>query len=180
MIATCKADSENEEACDKVKARSAMNTDPVEGTVELRQQIAKLMATLNRVREGNIPASAQKCPRQRDCGRAQMDRSTPGCPSSHNGWTSLGQTASACSTSAGHGTGTTANGNQEQNSQGAKDRQEDTANRRDPSSLQCFRCQGWGHMAWECPTPTKTLNPSGGTKGMWPNLSAGARHNSQQ
>ena len=43
------------------------------------------------------------------------------------------------------------------------------ASRKDPSYLQCFRCQGWGHMAWECPTPAKTLNQSGGSEGMWPN-----------
>ena len=35
--------------------------------------------------------------------------------------------------------------------------------------LQCFRCQGWGHMAWECATPAKSLNPVGGTEGTWPN-----------
>ena len=37
-------------------------------------------------------------------------------------------------------------------------------NRKDTSSLQCFRCQGWGHMAWECAIPAKTLNQSGGNK----------------
>ena len=28
--------------------------------------------------------------------------------------------------------------------------------------LQCFRCQGWGHMARECPIPMSALNQSGG------------------
>ena len=48
MTAACRADSENEDACDKVRARSAMTTDPVEGTTELGHQIAKLMVTLTR------------------------------------------------------------------------------------------------------------------------------------
>ena len=39
MVAACKAESEKEEACDKVRARSAMTTDHVEGTMELGHQI---------------------------------------------------------------------------------------------------------------------------------------------
>ena len=42
MIVACKAESKNEEAHDKVRARSAMTTEPVEGTTELGNQIAKL------------------------------------------------------------------------------------------------------------------------------------------
>ena len=38
---------------------------------------------------------------------------------------------------------------------------------RGSNSLQCFRYQGWGHMARECVTPTAPLNWEGGTKGMW-------------
>ena len=49
-----------------------------------------------------------------------------------------------------------------QNSQGTNARHEGTANRRDPNSLQCFRWQGLGHMAWECPTPATALNHSRG------------------
>ena len=33
------------------------------------------------------------------------------------------------------------------------------------SSLQCYRCQGWGHMARECTTPAMQLNREGGTPG---------------
>ena len=162
MIAASKVESENEEACDKVRARSAMTTDSVEDTMELGHQIAKLMATLTRAGQGNSLISVPNSPRQRGHGRGWMDRSTPGHPSSHNGWTSLGQTALVHSTSTGHGTGTTTSRDQGQSTQGSKDKQEGTANRRDSSSLQCFRCQGQGHMAWECTTPAKILNQSEG------------------
>ena len=97
MITACKAESENEEACNKVRARSAVMTEPVEGTTELGNQIAKLMAALTRAGQANSPTSAPNSPRQRGHGRGQMDRSTPGCPSSHNGQTCLGQTTSVCS-----------------------------------------------------------------------------------
>ena len=116
------------------------------------------MAALTRAEQGNHPASAPNSSRQRGHGRGQMDRSIPGYPSSHNGQSGLGQTSSVCSASVGHGTGTTTTGSQGPNTQGSK---EGTSNRKDPSSLQCFRCQGWGHMAWECTIPAKTLNPLG-------------------
>ena len=90
MITAHKVESKNEEACDKVRARSAVTTEPVEGTTELGNQIAKLMAALTRARQGNSPASAPYSPRQRGCGRGWMDRKTPGCPSSQNGLTGLG------------------------------------------------------------------------------------------
>ena len=166
MIAVHKSESENVEACDKVMARSAMTTDPVEGTMELGHQIAKLMATLTRAGQGNSPASTPNSPRQRGHGRGQIGRSTPGCPSSHNDWTCLGQTALACSTSVGCSTGTAISRGQGESTQGSK---EGTANKRDPSSLQCYRYHSWGHMAQKCATLAKTLNQSGGTKGMQPN-----------
>ena len=144
-----------------MRARSALTTEPVKGSKEWGSQIAKLMAALTRAGQGNSPTSAPNSPRQRGHGRGWMDRNTPGCPSSHNGQTGLGQTASAHSVSASCGTGTTSQG-QAQNAQGSKDSQEGTLNRKDPSSLQCFRCQGWGHMTWECATPAKTLNQSRG------------------
>ena len=122
MIAAHKTKSENEEACDKVRARSAMATDPVEGIVELELHIAKLMATLTRAGQGNSPASVPNSPRQRGHGRGQMNENTPGCPSSHYGQTCLRQTTLVCNTSAGHSTGTTTSRDHGQNSQGAKDR----------------------------------------------------------
>ena len=139
MIAAHKAESENEEACDKVRARSAMTTEPEEGTMELGHQIAKLMATLTRAGQGNSPASAPNSPRQRGHGRGWMDRSTPGFLSPHNGQTGLGQTASFHSASLGCGSGTTTSRGQWQNTQGSK---EGTTTRKDPSSPQCFMCQG--------------------------------------
>ena len=159
MIATCKVESENEEACHKVRVQSSVTTKPVKGAMELGNKIAKLMATLTRAGQGNSPSSTPHSPRQRGHGRRLMDRNTSGCPSSHNGQTGLGQTASAHSVSAGYGTGTISQ------SQGSKDNQGSTSNRKDPSSLQCFRCQGWVHMAQECATPAKTLNQSGGNWG---------------
>ena len=155
MITAHKVESENEEACDKVRARSAMTTEPVEGTTELGHHIAKLMAALTRAGQGNSPASTPNNPRQRGQVRRQMDRSTSGCPSSHNDLTGLGQAALVCSTYLGCGTGITTSRGQGQNAQGSK---EGTTNRQDPSFLQCFRFQGWGHMAQECTTPAKTLN----------------------
>ena len=68
MIAACKAENENEEAHDKVRARSAMTTDPIEGTMALGYQIAKLMAALIKAGQGNNPASIPNSPRQRGHG----------------------------------------------------------------------------------------------------------------
>ena len=157
MIAAHKAESKNEEACDRIRARSPVTTEPVEDTTELEYQIAKLLADLTRAGQGNSPTSATNSPRQRGHGRGWMDRNSPGHPSSHNGQTGLEQTASTCSTSVGCDMGTTTTGDQRANTQGSK---EGTSNRKEPSSLQCFRCQDWGHMAQECATPAKTLNQS--------------------
>ena len=63
MITAQKAENKNEEACDKVRARSAMTTEPIEGTTELGNQIAKLMAALTWTGQGNSPASAPNSPR---------------------------------------------------------------------------------------------------------------------
>ena len=153
MITACRAECENEEAHDKVRSRSAMITEPVEGTTELGNQITRLMAALTRAKQGNCPASAPISPRQRGHGRGWMDRSTPNCPSSHNGQTGLGQTASAHSVSVSHGTATTTSRAQGQNTQGSK---EVTINRKYSSSPTVLQLLGWGHMAWECATPAKT------------------------
>ena len=157
MIAAHKVESKNKEAWDKVRARSAVTTKPVKGATKLGNQIAKLMAALTRAGKGNSPSSASNSPIHRCHGRGQMGRNTPGHPNCHDGWTGLGQTASAHSISAAHGTGTTSQS--QGNAQRSKDNQGSTW--KDNSSLQCFRCQGWGYMAQECATPAKTLNQSG-------------------
>ena len=157
MVTAHKVESKNEETQEKVWARSAVTTKPVEGATEL-------MAALTRAGQGNIPSSTLNSPRHRGCGRGRTDRKTPSHPNSHNGWTGLGQTTSVHSVSAGHGTGTT--GQSQGNVQGSKDNLGCTSNMKDASSLQCFRCQGWGHVAWWCATPAKSLNQF---KGNWGN-----------
>ena len=152
MVAAHKVESKNEEAWDKVQARSAVTTEPVEGATELGNQIARLMAALTRAGQGNSPSSAPNSPRNRGTGRGRTDRNTSSHPNSYNGQTGLGQAA----------WGTT--GQSQGNAQGSKDGQGSLSNKKDPSSLQCFRCQGWGHMAWECSIPAKSWNQTGGNQ----------------
>ena len=85
MVTACKAESKNEEAQDKVGARSAMTTKPVEGASALGNQIARLMAALTRAGQGNSPGRIPNSPSHRGCGRGRIDRSTSSYPSSHNG-----------------------------------------------------------------------------------------------
>ena len=125
------------------------------------------MAALTRAEQGNHTASAPNSPRHRGHGRGQMDRNTPTCPSSHNGWTVLGQTTSASSSSAASLVNTVPQGRG--NTQMSNGIQNSAHNTTDPNSLQCFRCQGWGHMARECASPAKTLNKDGRSEGMWSN-----------
>ena len=106
MIMACKTESKMEEAKDKVRARSAVTTEVADGLKELSNQITKLMATLTRAEQGNCPVSAQNSPGHRGCGRGLTDRNTPTHPSSHNSWTGLDQTTSACSSSASSRVGT--------------------------------------------------------------------------
>ena len=100
MVAARKAESKTEDAKERVRAQSSTATEVSDGSKELVDQIARLMATLNRAEQGTHPASTPNSPRHRDCGRGQMDRNTPVCPSSHSGQTGLGQNTSAHSSSA--------------------------------------------------------------------------------
>ena len=136
MVATCKAESETEEAKDKVRARSAATTKVVDGSKELGNQIVRLMATLTRAEQGDCPTSAPNSPRHRGHGRGQKDRNTPTCPSSHNGWTGLGQTTSACSSSPTSWVATTSQGRG--NTQELNGGQSSVQNTKDTNSLQCF------------------------------------------
>ena len=64
MVAAQKVESKNEEIQVKVRARAAVATDSGEGTMDLGQQIAKLMAALTKVGQGSSPASAPRSPRR--------------------------------------------------------------------------------------------------------------------
>ena len=134
---------------------------------KLGDQIARLMTTLNRAEQGTHPVTAPNSPRHRGHGRGWMDRNTPVCPSSHNGQTGLGQNTAACSSSAASRVATASHCRG--STQAPTDAQGNAQNMKNSSALQCFRCQGWGHMTRESATPAKPLNKDGGTKGMWSN-----------
>ena len=167
MVAARKAESETEDAKEKVRAQSSAVTELSDGSIELGDQTARLMATLNRAEQGTHPASAPNSHRHRGHGRGWMDRSTPVCPSSHNGWTGLGQNTSACSSSAASRVATDSQcRGSTQASMGA---QGNAQNAKESNVLQYFRCQGLGHMARECATLAKPLKRIGGTEGMQSN-----------
>ena len=160
MVAARRGESKMEET--KVKARSAATTEVPSGSKELGDQIARLMAALTRAEQSTRSASAPSSPRHRGCGRGQMDRHTPVCPNSHNGWTGLGQTSTHSSSVVNKSSAESpCKGNQ--NVQTSI--QSGTQGAQGSSSLQCYRCQGWGHMARECTTPVMQLNREGGAQG---------------
>ena len=150
--------NKNEEILDKVRSRATVTTELGEGMAELWHQIAKLMAALTKAVQGNNLSSVPSSPWERGHWRGCNGSSTPSHPNSHNGRSSPGQTTPACCLPIGYGTGGTGNGSNGQGNQGTSIRMESTANRHDPNSPQSFRCQGWGHMARECPTPVSALN----------------------
>ena len=159
MVAARKAESEMEDAKEKVRAQSSTATKVADGSKELSDQIARLMATLNRAEQGTCPVTAPNSPRDRGHGRGWMDRNTPACPSSHNGCTGLGQNTSAHSSSASR----VATASQSRvSTQALKGAQGNAQNTKDSITLQCFMCQGWGHVARECATLAKLLNKDGG------------------
>ena len=150
MVAARKAESRNEDTKEKVKAQSSAATEVSDGSKKLGNQIAWLMAALNRAEQGTCHASAPNSPRHRGHGRGRTDRNTPVHLSSHNGWTGLGQNTFTRSssvvgrvTTASQGRGST---------QASTGTQGNAQNTKNPSTLQCFRCQSWGHMARECAT----------------------------
>ena len=62
MITTHKAETENEEIQDKVRARATVATDLGEGMAELEQQVAKLMAALTKAGQSSNPSSVSSSP----------------------------------------------------------------------------------------------------------------------
>ena len=158
MVTARRAESKMEET--KVKARSAATTEVPSSSKELGDQIAWLMAALTRAEQSSCPASTPNSPRHRGHGRGWTDRNTSVHPNSHNGQTGLGQTTSTCSSSVTNRAGVESPQKGNQNVQNGV--QGGTQGAQSSSSLQCFRCQGWGHMARECATPAAPLNREGG------------------
>ena len=159
VVAARRAESKTEET--KVKARSAAATEVPTGSKELGDQIARLMAALTRAEQNTCSASAPSSPRHRGHGRGRTDRQTSVCPNSHNGRTGLGQTSARSSSVVKSNAKSPCKGNQNAQTSG----QSNPQGARGSSSLQCYRCQGWGHMARECTTPVAPLNREGGTRG---------------
>ena len=60
MVTAHKVESENEEAQDKVWARSAVPTKPVDSAAELGNQKVRLMAALTRPGQDNSPDNTHK------------------------------------------------------------------------------------------------------------------------
>ena len=147
----------------KVKVRSAATTEVPSSSKELGDQIAQLITAFTRAEQSSCPASAPNSPRHRGHGRGWTDRTTSVCPNSHNGQTGLGQTTSAHSSLVINRAGVESPHKENQHVQNGI--QGGTQGAQGSNSLQCFRCQGWGHMARECATPAALLNREGGTQG---------------
>ena len=163
VVVARRAESKMEET--KVKAWSAAATEVPTGSKELGDQIARLMAALTRAEQSTRSVSAPSSPRHRGRGRGRTDRQTSVCPNSHNGRTGLGQMSARSSSVIKSSAKSPCKGNQNVQTGG----QGNPQGARGSSSLQCYRCQGWGHMARECATPVAPLNREGGTWGMWSN-----------
>ena len=153
--------------------RDAVTTKPVERTAQLKHQIAQLMAILTQTRWGNGHSSNLSSPQKCSHGCGGSSNSHPNSHNSRGGPDQMTQAHSLLAEHAGEDTGRR---NSEQGNQGPSVRGEDAACSWDPPSLQGYKCQGWDHMARECPTLASALNQPGGTEGMqltpWPATAA--------
>ena len=68
VVAARKAESEMEDAKEKVRARSSTATEVTDSSKELGDQITRLMAALTRVEQGTCPATTPNSPRHRGMG----------------------------------------------------------------------------------------------------------------
>ena len=149
VVAARRAESKTEET--KVKVQSAAATEVPSGSKELGDQIVWLMAALTMAEQSTRSASAPSSPRHRVMGgEGQTGKLlfTPTPTMVRPAWAKP-PLASPCK------------GNQNVQT----NVQDSTQGAQSSSSLQCYRCQGWGHMARECTTPAVPLNREGGTQG---------------
>ena len=91
IVAVQKAENENEEVLDKVRARAAVANNYGKGTTEIGHEIAKLMAVLTKAGQGSNPANVPSSSRDRGHVRGHEDRGTHGCSSSNNSQAGLGR-----------------------------------------------------------------------------------------
>ena len=71
MVAARKAESKTEDAKERVRAQSSAAPEVSDGSKQLGDQIARLMAVLNRAEQGTHPASAPNSPRHRGLGEGR-------------------------------------------------------------------------------------------------------------
>ena len=113
------------------------------------------------------PLVCQVAPWERGHRRGCNSSSTPSNLNFHIDRGGPGQMTPAHSLLTGCRAGNNGNGDNGQGNPGPSARREGTANCQNPNSLQCFRCQRWGHMARESPTPVLALHQPRGTEGIW-------------
>ena len=77
MVTARKAESETEDTKERVRAWSSAAIEVSDGSKQLGDQIARLMAALNRAEQDICPAGAPNSHRHRGHGRGWMDRNTP-------------------------------------------------------------------------------------------------------
>ena len=144
----------------RVRAWATVTAEPRKGMAELGQQNSQLMAALTQTGWGSSPTSAPGRPPE--CGHS--GRGTSSHPNSCNGRDGPSQPP-AHSLPTEHVIEVTGSCGSDWGNQGPSVREVKPVS--EIYSLQCFRCQGWGHMAREWPMPVSALNQPGGTEGMW-------------